>query len=73
MPRMFGDDTVCKVTILDEDFPGTIKFEDTAITVPGGGKRDYVELKILREEGADGIIKCTVKSENETDNQALGI
>jgi len=25
--RLFGDDTQCKVTILDEDFPGVLGFE----------------------------------------------
>jgi hypothetical protein len=30
MPKYFGDDTTTKVTILDEDFPGTLKFEETA-------------------------------------------
>jgi solute carrier family 8 (sodium/calcium exchanger) len=24
--RLAGDDTICKVTILDEDFPGTLGF-----------------------------------------------
>lgn len=31
--RLPGDDTRCKVTILDEDFPGTIQFEDTDIRI----------------------------------------
>lgn len=30
-PRLPGDDTRCKVTILDEDFPGTLGFEVTDI------------------------------------------
>lgn len=25
-PKLFGDDTSCKITILDEDFPGTLGF-----------------------------------------------
>jgi hypothetical protein len=31
--RLAGDDTKCKVTILDEDFPGTLGFELTDIRV----------------------------------------
>ena len=31
--RLSGDDTRCKVTILDEDFPGIIGFVDTQISV----------------------------------------
>ena len=26
MPQLHGDDTRCKITILDEDFPGTLCF-----------------------------------------------
>jgi hypothetical protein len=29
MSRLYGDDTITKITILDEDFPGTLKFEET--------------------------------------------
>lgn len=32
-PKFFGDDTRCKVTILDEDFPGCLTFEETQLTV----------------------------------------
>lgn len=31
MARFYGDDTTCKITILDEDFPGTLGFEITDI------------------------------------------
>jgi hypothetical protein len=31
--KLEGDDTLCKVTILDEDFPGTLGFEATEIRV----------------------------------------
>ena len=34
--KLEGDDTVCKVTILDEDFPGTLGFENTEIMVQKG-------------------------------------
>ena len=30
--RLFGDDTECKVVILDEDFPGTLSFDETEVT-----------------------------------------
>jgi len=29
--RLFGDDTECRITILDEDFPGKLGFENTEI------------------------------------------
>jgi len=31
--RMIGDDTQCRVTILDEDIPGTLGFEMTDVRV----------------------------------------
>jgi len=31
--RLPGDDTRCKVTILDEDFPGTLGFKTTELRV----------------------------------------
>jgi hypothetical protein len=31
--RFVGDDTLTKVTILDEDFPGILSFEETNMSV----------------------------------------
>jgi solute carrier family 8 (sodium/calcium exchanger) len=56
-----GDDTVCKVTILDEDFPGTLGFENTEIRVAKG--QDHVDIGILRSDGSDGTISCVIKTE----------
>lgn len=58
---MPGDDTRCKVTILDEDFPGKLGFEETAITCSRKDKQ--VQIKVQRIEGCDGQIQCTVKTE----------
>jgi hypothetical protein len=33
MPKLYGDDTKTKITILDEDFPGTLCFEETQMEV----------------------------------------
>lgn len=71
MSRLYGNDTATKITILDEDFPGTLKFEDTQISVVQG--KTHVNLKILREAGSDGIIHCFVKSGPETTNTNAGI
>ena len=68
MPKYFGDDTTTKVTILDEDFPGTLKFEETAQTVPGGGAREFIYLKVQRVNGSDGKISCYVKTGPATDS-----
>ena len=65
--RMMGDDTRCKVTILDEDFPGSLGFEMTDVRVHKG--RNRVEVNILRMEGADGTISCMIRTEPLSDTQ----
>lgn len=68
--RMEGDDTRCVVTILDEDQPGILGFENKAIKVRKKDKFAYV--KVVRTEGADGEISCWVKTQvmNEVTNHA---
>lgn len=60
-PRYEGDDTRCKVTILDEDFPGTLGFEITDITVSKG--QEKVDVTVVRQDGADGTISCMIGTE----------
>jgi len=59
--RLPGDDTRCKVTILDEDFPGTIQFGNTDIRVSKGAQE--VEIEIERVDGSDGTIGCMISTE----------
>ena len=59
--RLFGDDTECKVTILDEDFPGKLGFEETEIVA--SRNQDKVDIIIKRFEGTDGKISCMVRTE----------
>jgi hypothetical protein len=61
MTRFLGDDTVSKITILDEDFPGTLGFQSTEITA--SKMQDKVDIKILRSEGSDGKISCMIRTE----------
>lgn len=49
-------DTKCKVTILDEDFPGTLGFEETSVLVSKSAK--FVDLNVVRTDGSDGKIAC---------------
>jgi len=58
------------VTILDEDFPGQIGFETTDVRV--SHKQEKVEIKIVRNQGADGNISCMYETEplHETNNAA---
>ena len=59
--RLVGDDTKCKVTILDEDFPGTIQFENTDIKVSKDATE--VEINVERVDGSDGTIACMISTE----------
>lgn len=59
--RLAGDDTECKVTILDEDFPGKLGFEVTEIVA--ARNQDKVDIIIKRFEGTDGRISCMVRTE----------
>jgi hypothetical protein len=59
--RLPGDDTRCKVTILDEDFPGVIGFEATDVRV--NKNAEVAKIKVTRTEGCDGKISCMLKTE----------
>jgi hypothetical protein len=61
MNRFLGDDTVTLITILDEDFPGTLGFQKTEITV--SKMQEKVDIKIIRSEGSDGKISCMIRTE----------
>ena len=68
--RMEGDDTQTKITILDEDNPGTIGFEVRHQKVK---KKDgFAYITITRNDGADGAIQCMCRTEvlPEVNNQA---
>lgn len=56
-----GDDTRCKVTILDEDFPGIIQFGSTDIRV--SKDTTELEIEIERVDGSDGNVGCMVSTE----------
>lgn len=59
--RLYGDDTRCRITILDEDFPGKLGFELTELTA--SRLQDKVDIIIKRNEGTDGKISCMVRTE----------
>lgn len=59
--KLYGDDTECRITILDEDFPGKLGFEVTELTA--ARNQDKVDIIIKRFEGTDGKISCMVRTE----------
>jgi len=66
--KLEGDDTQCKVTILDEDFPGCLGFEETEMTVKKG--QNSVCITIKRFDGSDGRINCMIRTEQLVENQS---
>jgi len=60
--RMEGDDTQARITIKDEDLPGTICFDKRKITVRKMDKFAYIQL--TRKDGAAGDIQCYCKTES---------
>lgn len=70
-PRLAGDDTTTRITILDEDQPGTICFEETQLDVSRNAEE--IEIKICRVDGADGQVSCTVRTEACGSTQGLGV
>ncbi len=66
-----GDDTKCKITILDEDQPGVLGFEERHIKVRRKDGRFF--LKIQRNDGSDGIARAKIQTEvlAHIDNQAV--
>ena len=59
--KLFGDDTSCKITILDEDFPGKLGFDNTDVTA--SRSQETVTIVINRIEGTDGKVSCMIKTE----------
>jgi len=61
-PRLEGEDTICKVTIIDEDRPGKISFKDINIKViRPETKGTKARINIIRLDGADGRVEVKVK------------
>lgn len=68
---MPGDDTTTRITILDEDQPGTICFEETQLDVARGAEE--IEIKVCRVDGADGQVSCVIKTEACGSTAGLGV
>lgn len=59
--RLEGDDTECKVTILDEDFPGKLGFANTEVQAMKS--QETIAICVKRFDGSDGKISCLVRTE----------
>jgi len=70
MEKLEGDDTRTRITILDEDNPGVIGFDEKHIKVRKKDKFAYI--RVVRTDGADGDIRCMCRTEvlKDISNQA---
>jgi solute carrier family 8 (sodium/calcium exchanger) len=60
--RLPGEDTLCRVTIIDDDEPGVLSFQERTVKVRA--KDQKADIKVLRQHGCDGIIKCKFETQN---------
>ena len=65
--KLSGDDTRCQVTIIDEDFPGIIGFDNTGMQA--SRMNGEVTVKLVRNNGSDGTISCMLNTEPFTATQ----
>lgn len=61
LKRFDGDDVVTRVTVLDEDNPGQLGFEQKVMKVRK--KDQFVYVRVERTEGAAGACSCILRSE----------
>lgn len=64
--RLPGSDTRTRVTIIDDDQPGYIGFEENSVQIKREG--DSAEIKLVRKKGSDGLVTCTLSTKELTDN-----
>ena len=72
--RLSGDDTITKVTILDNDVPGSLGFEMGNITV--NKMSETLDIKVMRVNGTSGEISCMIQTSQfhqDTNNPANAI
>jgi solute carrier family 8 (sodium/calcium exchanger) len=55
-----------KVTIIDDDQPGELRFLSETLTVNDGAGEQIVEVEVSRYNGSTGNISCAYKTENMT-------
>ena len=72
--RLYGDDTITKVTILDNDVPGSLGFEMGNCSV--NKNSETVDIKVVRVAGTSGEISCMIQTapfHPDTNNPANAI
>ena len=59
--RLSGQDTITRVTIIDDDKPGQIAFAEHK-TIRAIATKESVEIKIIRKNGSDGLVTVDYES-----------
>lgn len=57
-----GRDTKCKVTIIDDDQPGHIGFQETKNTIKVLASDEFAEIVLVRKNGTDGRVTVKYKT-----------
>jgi solute carrier family 8 (sodium/calcium exchanger) len=52
---LFGDDAVCRVTILDDDYPGQLMYEEKE-TIKAPATDEFAYIVVKRINGSDGVV-----------------
>lgn len=60
-----GDDTKTRVTIIDDDKPGKICFDDPDNRLKASFEDEFVEIVVSRKEGSDGLITVDYETVQE--------
>jgi len=58
---LLGKDTRTRVTIIDDDKPGQICFEETK-GIKALASEEYVDITLIRKNGVDGIVTVDYKT-----------
>jgi hypothetical protein len=69
--RLTGSDTRTKVTIIDDEQPGYIGFDENSVQIKREG--NSASINLVRKKGADGDVRVKVSTKELTDNINHGI
>lgn len=61
-----GENKTATVAILDDDHPGTLSFEEEALTVQEDQVDKSIDIKVCRKGGCNGEISCRYYTESAT-------
>lgn len=69
--KLPGSDTRTRVTIIDDDQPGYIGFDENSVQIKRAG--DKATISLVRKKGSDGAVRVSVSTKELSDNLNHGI